>query len=161
RVPQGVAEQRPKSTTSAGVVPLSEAAVVVIQTHLRQLKTERLAHGPGWQDSGRLFVASDGGELRPEWITNECNRLTLSALGRKVSPHGLRRTAAGVQEGTRLPLLAVRDRMRHAEIDTTVDYVMAGRIRQPEARDWELAEAVSSRLRPVDACPGSHHEELA
>lgn len=58
-----------KSGDSDRQVPMDEATAAVLAAWRRAQLEERLAWGPAWTDSGRVFTKEDGTPLRPAWVS--------------------------------------------------------------------------------------------
>jgi integrase len=50
-------------------IGLDKSTIKVVSAWRTKQKAEKLAAGPAWVDSGRVFTRKDGSALRPEWIS--------------------------------------------------------------------------------------------
>ncbi|WP_143094452.1 tyrosine-type recombinase/integrase [Streptacidiphilus jiangxiensis] len=66
---------RPKSDAGERVIALDPATVTLLTEHRHQQRKQRLAHGPGWIDTGLVFTQADDGPLHPAHVTDELQRL--------------------------------------------------------------------------------------
>ena len=58
-----------KSEDSGRQVPIDEATAAVLAVWRKVQLEERLAWGPAWTDTGRVFTKEDGTPVRPGWIS--------------------------------------------------------------------------------------------
>jgi integrase len=65
----------PKTIASERTVTLDADTVAVLRTWRRQQAKERLAAGPTWVDSGRVFTTPTGAPLNPKTVSQHFNRL--------------------------------------------------------------------------------------
>jgi integrase len=90
-----------KSEDSDRIITIDPATADALKAWRKAQLAERMARGPGWSDSGRVFTREDGQPLRPEWISERFATL-VSRLG--LSPvrlHDLRHGSATMQFGRR------------------------------------------------------------
>jgi hypothetical protein len=71
-------EGSPKTESSDAVVALDKVTVAVLRAHKARQNEERLAWGPAWNDTGRIFTREDGSELTPDWVSEHFERLTFA-----------------------------------------------------------------------------------
>jgi integrase len=89
-----------ESTTKTGdkgmrVVVLPPMAVDVLRRRRQRQRAERLAAGSAWRHEHNLvFTTATGSAVDPDALTKAVYRLTRKAIGRQVSAHALRHTAA-------------------------------------------------------------------
>jgi integrase len=84
-----------------------------------------------------LFLAQDGGPLRPSAVTDLCNRLTIRTLI-KVNPHRFRRYFAvhGVRQG--VPPFVIQEFLGHRTLEMTRRYVeLAGMDLEAYKAAWD------------------------
>jgi len=65
----------PKSAAGERVLSLDAHTVAVLRAWRRQQTTERLAYGPAWVDSGRVFTKENGEPLNPDTLSQHFDRL--------------------------------------------------------------------------------------
>ena len=73
-----VVEGEPKTAAGRRAVALDKHTVQVLREHRRRQQAqrrERLAAGQRWQDSGYVFVRSDGQPIHPDYATNRFRNL--------------------------------------------------------------------------------------
>lgn len=114
----------PKTSGSRRTIHLPPLAVAVLRTHRENQDRERAAFGPGWGDGwpdDLVFTSSVGTPLG----LNRCNRLvkamTSDVLGRELTPHRMRHTAASLLIAADVPLKTISDSLGHSSIRVTSD----------------------------------------
>jgi integrase len=65
----------PKSAAGERVLSLDAHTVAVLQAWRQQQHAERLAYGPAWVDSGRVFTKENGEPLNPNTLSQHFDRL--------------------------------------------------------------------------------------
>lgn len=114
----------PKTSGSRRTIHLPQIAVDVLRKHRDDQEQQRAAFGSGWGDGwpGDLVFASTIGT--PLGL-NRCNRLvkamTLDVLGRELTPHRMRHTAASLLIAADVPLKTISDSLGHSSIRVTSD----------------------------------------
>lgn len=89
----------------------------------KRLAQEKLAVGEDWAgdlEAGHVFVAETGETPRPDWFNNEFERATKDLGLPKLSPHGLRHTAATLALARGLPAHVAQERLGHADVAITL-----------------------------------------
>jgi integrase len=114
----------PKTSGSRRTIHLPPLAVAVLRKHRADQDRERAAFGLGWSDgwpSDLVFTSTIGTPLG----LNRCNRLvkamTLDVLGRELTPHRMRHTAASLLIAADVPLKTISDSLGHSSIRVTSD----------------------------------------
>jgi integrase len=64
-----------KSEAGERTIGLDKGTVAIVRLWRTRQKAEKLAAGPAWIDSGRVFTRQDGSPLRPEWISQRFDSL--------------------------------------------------------------------------------------
>lgn len=64
-----------KSEAGERTIGLDRGTISVVRIWRTRQKEEKLAAGPAWIDSGRVFTRQDGSALRPEWISQRFDSL--------------------------------------------------------------------------------------
>lgn len=59
----------PKSESGVRAVPLPAPVVAAMRAWRRRQTEERLAWGPDWTDTGRVFTREDGADLTGQWVS--------------------------------------------------------------------------------------------
>ncbi len=124
-----VHESEPKTRSSRRVVSIDERVVAVLRSHRRQQLEERLARGPGWNDTGYVFTSEDGSPLHPERITVMFGRAVDSAELSPIRLHDLRHTSASLMLSAGVHPKVVSERIGHSSVSITLDlysHVTAG-----------------------------------
>jgi Phage integrase family len=65
----------PKSDAGGRTISLDTGTVAVLRTWRAQQNAEKLAHGPRWTESGRVFTHDDGTRLNPDGVSQRFDRL--------------------------------------------------------------------------------------
>jgi integrase len=112
--------------------------VDVLRTWRKAQLAERMAWGPAWTDSGRVFTRGDGTPLRPEWISVRFRTLTERADLPPVRFHDLRHGAASMLLAAGQPPKVISEILGHATVSFTMDVYT-------EVAD-ELADAAAAAI---------------
>ena len=110
-----VVENAPKTESGRRTIELDPATVAVLKHHSTRQKEERLAAGPGWQESGHVFVDELGQPLWPGVVSRAFKALVKQTELPSITLHGLRHTyitVALLELG--LPTSMVYKRVGHA-----------------------------------------------
>lgn len=110
--------------TAAGdhrVVSLDAVTVAVLRQHRATQAAERLAWGPAYADSGRVFTREDGAALHPERVTRRFRSLVGVAGLRPVRLHDLRHGYASLAMAAGVPLPIVSKLIGHSSVAITAD----------------------------------------
>jgi integrase len=152
----GIGESRPKTASGVRTIELDPATVAVLRHHRTQQKTERLAAGPRWQETGHVFVDERGQPLRPGFVSSSFTaavknaRATIDANQRDallptLSLHGLRHTHATILLiELKWPATVVSKRLGHKNEMITLTLYSEGLPRY----DGEAAAAFASLVVP-------------
>jgi len=114
----------PKTSGSRRTIHLPPLAVGVLRKHREDQDRRRVAFGSewglGWPDD-LVFTSTVGTPLGP----NRCNRLvkamTRAVLGRELTPHRMRHSAASLLIAADVPLKTISDSLGHSSIRVTSD----------------------------------------
>lgn len=96
-------EGAPKSRRSRRDLPLPADVTEALRTLRTRQKREALELQRGWSDDRLVAVRADGTPLRPEFYTDEFQRLRECAGLRRIRLHGLRNTSVTLMLGQRHP----------------------------------------------------------
>ena len=114
----------PKTSGSRRTIHLPPMAVDVLRKHRREQDRQRNDFGAGWGDGwpgDLVFTSTIGTPLG----MNRCNRLvkamTLDVLGRELTPHRMRHTAASLLIAADVPLKTISESLGHSSIRVTSD----------------------------------------
>lgn len=89
-------EGAPKSKRSRRDLPLPADVTEALRSLKTHQRVEALALGVGWSDDRLVAVHEDGTPLRPEFYTDEFQRLRVRAGLRRIRLHGLRNTSVSL-----------------------------------------------------------------
>lgn len=118
-----VYEKSPKTAAGTRRVYLDAETVQVLRGHRRRQAEERLAAGPGWEDSGRLFVTRIGTPIPPGSLTASWRAACLAAGLPVIRLHDGRHTsvtAASEHSGVSDQVLI--ERVGHSQVTTNRRY---------------------------------------
>jgi integrase len=82
---------------------------------------ERIAWGPAWSDTGRIFTREDGTELHPERVSELFDRLVKRSQLPRLTVHGLRHTHATLALEAGVHPKVVQERLGHSSVAFTLD----------------------------------------
>jgi integrase len=111
----------PKTAKGKRSLALDPATVAALKEHRVRQASERLAVGPGWQDSGLVFTWGDGRPLHPERFSRWFDRLARDAGLPKIRLHDVRHSYATAALAAGIPAKIVSERLGHANIAITMD----------------------------------------
>ncbi|MET8980851.1 tyrosine-type recombinase/integrase [Streptomyces sp. NPDC004539] len=133
-----VLEGEPKTSSGIRVVALDPDTNSVLIYHEKLQKAERFRFGPGWADTGRIFVEEDGTWLHPGKVSDLFARLVEEAGLPPVRLHDLRHLAATLALLAGIDIRVVSEMLGHSETAVTRDIYQT--VLEEIAR--EAAEAV-------------------
>ncbi len=103
-------------------------------------------NGDRWQDSGFLFVKSDGAPIHADsfagWLRKFTKRHDLPHL----HPHGFRHTNASMLIGNGVDVVTVANRLGHSDVSTTLD-IYSHAINEAKAKASETLADVMLRRK--------------
>jgi integrase len=102
-------------------VELDSRTVTVLRAWRKQQLADRLAAGPGYVDSGYVFVDPTGEPVRPDAVTHPFRKACAAAGVPQIGVHGLRHTAATLMLYAGVPLHVVSECLGHANTGITAD----------------------------------------
>jgi integrase len=111
----------PKSDAGERLVPLDEATDTVLEAWRKRQIAERLAWGPAWVNSGRIFTREDGSELHPAEVTKLFNELVDAAGLPPIRLHDLRHGAATLSLEAGVDIKVVQELLGHSTSVLTRD----------------------------------------
>ena len=132
------------SKTKKGVrqVALDSGTVAVMRAHRVRQTERRLALGPMWVETGRVFTREDGSHLHPDVLSKRFD-VWVGRIGLpRITFHGLRHTWATMALEMGVHAKVVSERLGHANIAVTLDVYSKVR----PAMDVAAAELVASGL---------------
>lgn len=110
-----------KSEDSDRQVRLDKGTVDVLRIWRKAQREERLAWGPAWTDTGRVFTREDGTALRPGWISVRFGVLAKRAGLPPIRFHDLRHGTATMLLAAGQPAKVISERLGHATAAFTMD----------------------------------------
>jgi integrase len=100
---------------------LAQSTVTALQRHRQGQRVERLAAGPGWVNSGYVFVDEVGAPYHPQRLRpmfeKACNTVGVPAI----RLHDLRHTMASLALQAGVHPKVVQEQLGHSGIDITMD----------------------------------------
>lgn len=109
-------ERDPKSATSKRVIALPARMLDDLRDHRAAQHRERLALGPAWSDSGRVWTNQAGGVLDHDTVGQLVGRWAKQAGIRHVWPHLLRHSAGTLMLASGIGERAIMDILGHADL---------------------------------------------
>jgi integrase len=118
-----------KSEAGERMIALDAQTVAVLRRWLATRKQLRLASGPAWQESGRLFCDEQGQPCKPDRVYRRLVAVAAKAQLPAASPHTLRHSYATAALRAGVPVHVVSARLGHADPAVTLQiysHVLAG-----------------------------------
>lgn len=129
-------EGAPKTAYSRRSVALDTATVRILRDWRRAQLEERMAWGPAWQATGRVFTREDGTDLHPERVSELFGRAVRRSELPRIRLHDLRHTHATLALAANVHPKVVSERLGHAGVAITLDiYSHAVPAMQADAAD--------------------------
>jgi integrase len=116
-----IVEGEPKTAKGKRRIALDPVTVKVLREWKARQTRERLAYGAGWTDTGHVFTREDGQPWHPDRIRSMFGWAVKRAGLPRITPHGLRHSAASVALANGVPLKVISDRLGHSSISITAD----------------------------------------
>jgi len=110
-----------KSDDSDRQVPIDPGTVEVLKRWRKAQLAERVAWGPAWTDSGRVFTREDGTPLRPGWISTRFVTLAARVGLPPIRFHDLRHGTATMLLAAGQPAKVISKILGHATSAFTMD----------------------------------------
>jgi integrase len=132
----------PKTKKGVRQVSLDGATVAVLRAHRVRQSERRLALGPAWAETGRVFTREDGSHLHPDVLSKRFDAWIRRIGLPHISFHGLRHTWATMALEKGIHTKVVSERLGHANVAVTLDIYSKVR----PALDLEAAERVAGEL---------------
>jgi integrase len=146
----------PKTAKGRRSIALDPATVAALRDHGRWQLEERLAVGPGWEDSGLVFTWPDGRPLHPERFSKWFEQHTRAAGLLRIRLHDVRHSYATAALAAGIPAKIVSERLGHANIAITMDtysHVLPGLDEQAAGTVAQLILGKPRRQTPSDDRP--------
>ncbi|SFC61369.1 site-specific integrase [Streptomyces aidingensis] len=116
-----VIEGAPKTNSGIRVIALDAETNQMLLDHRRRQAKERLAWGPAWQDTGRIFTEPDGSWLHPGKLTDLFARLVADADLPPIRLHDLRHGAATLMLAAGVDIKVISETLGHSDTRITRD----------------------------------------
>ena len=145
-----VREDTPKSEAGGRTIALDTGTVTALRDHRKQQIADRLAAGPSWVESGKVFTADDGSPLDPNDISDQLEDLTIAADLPPIRLHDLRHGAASLMLAAGVDMKVVQETLGHSSVVLTANTYTSV---YPEVATAaaEAAAAIVPRTRRRDA----------
>jgi integrase len=114
-------ESTPKTDHGRRSVALDGGTVRVLREWRRRQLEERLAWGPAWTDTGRVFTREDGSDLHPERVSERFERLVKATRLPRLTVHSLRHSHATLALQAGVHPKVVQERLGHSSVAFTLD----------------------------------------
>lgn len=138
-----VFEKEPKSGRSRRTyADVDQRAIAALRAHRARQKAERLAAGPAYERTDRVFTDELGADLRPGAVTKGMARIVKAAGLPHLSPHGLRHSFATIGLESGVDVVYVSELLGHASPAITMSTYQH---RRPE-RLSEASRTISSAI---------------
>lgn len=138
-----------KSAESDRQVAIDDGTVTVLRAWRKEQLAERVAWGPAWTDSGRVFTREDGTPLRPGWISQRFGALITRADLPPIRFHDLRHGAASMLLAAGQPPKVISDSLGHATVAFTMDTYTEVAEELADAAAEAIAAYIPRRARPA------------
>jgi integrase len=116
-----LSESTPKTDRGRRSVALDPATVRVLREWRKRQLEERMAWGPAWIETGRVFTREDGADLHPERVSELFDRLVKRSGLPRLTVHGLRHTHATLALQVGVHPKVVQERLGHSSVAFTLD----------------------------------------
>lgn len=110
-----------KSEASWRTIALDAPNIKLLKAWRRHQRRERLAAGPDWVDSGRIFTKPDGSPLRPDRVSERFGELVFMSRLPPIRFHDLRHCAATIMLAADVDMKVVQETLGHARYSFTAD----------------------------------------
>lgn len=114
-------DSTPKTDHGRRSVALDAGTVRVLRDWRKRQLEERMAWGPAWTDTGRVFTREDGTDLHPERVSERFDRLVKRSKLPRLTVHGLRHTHATLALEAGIHPKVVQERLGHSSVAFTLD----------------------------------------
>jgi integrase len=109
-----------KSEDSERIIVIDHGTADVLRAWRAAQLAERLAWGPTWNDTGRVFTREDGAPVRPGWVSERFGTLAAKAGLPPVTFHGLRHGTATMLLAAGQPPKVISEVLGHSTVSFTM-----------------------------------------
>lgn len=114
-------ETVPKTAGSVGTISLDSVTVQVLRERRAQQLRERLAAGPKWEETGKVWTTPTGGWLHPDTVSKTFARIRARTDLPPINVRDLRHVAATILHAAGADLHTIKETLRHSTIKLTSD----------------------------------------
>jgi integrase len=111
----------PKTAKGRRSLALDPVTVAALRAHRARQAEERLAVGPGYQESGLVFTRLDGSPIHPERFSSWFRQYVRAAGLPRIRLHDVRHSYATAALAAGVPAKVVSERLGHSAIAITMD----------------------------------------
>lgn len=112
---------KPKSKAGERTVGIGAETVAEGKAHRVRRGRERLAAGPAWEDSGRMFTTETGAAINPDWMSRRFKVMAAEAGLPVIKLHGARHTSATLALAAKVETKIVSEQLGHSTTRITED----------------------------------------
>jgi integrase len=145
-------ETVPKTAGSVGTIGLDADTIKALRERKAQQARERLAAGPEWEDTGKVWTTPTGGWLHPDVVSKTFQRICARVPELPpINLRDLRHVAATILHAAGADIHAIKETLRHSTIKLTSD-TYTSLLREVDRAHAEAAARIVPRARrPVAA----------
>lgn len=116
-----VCEDTPKSDAGGRDIALDVGTMDALRAHRKQQLADRMAHGHGWVESGKVFCREDGSPLHPNAVSDMFEDLTIGAGLPPIRLHDLRHGAASLMLAAGVDMKIIQETLGHSSVVLTAN----------------------------------------
>lgn len=113
--------ERAKSEAGYRTVPIPARLVTMLRAHRATQNEQRLKMGRHWQDHDLIWTRWDGSIVGYHTTRQQFQRIVEQAGLPRITPHGLRHTAASLMLERGVPVTTVQEILGHADVRLTLN----------------------------------------
>jgi integrase len=111
----------PKTAKGRRSLALDSVTIAALRAHRARQAEERLAVGPGYQESGLVITRLDGSPIHPERFSSWFRQHVRAAGLPRIRLHDVRHSYATAALAAGVPAKVVSERLGHSAIAITMD----------------------------------------